>query len=160
MPLTNLGNALLARYEWGGDVTDLNAAIEADRQALIHTPSGHPNRAMYLSNLGNALAMRFEVGGDDEDLATAVDVGQQSVADTPPDHPDLARRLTILGGILLARFGQSRQGNGPWPLTRLVIPISPRCYRTSRALSLPGLSKMGSVRIWTPPSTPPSERWL
>lgn len=44
-----------ARFERVGDLSDLNAAIEAGRAAVTATPTDHPNQAMYLSNLGTTL---------------------------------------------------------------------------------------------------------
>ena len=60
MYLSNLGIALLARFERTGDQADLDAAVGNLRAAVAATPAGHPNRAAYLSNLGNALQTRFE----------------------------------------------------------------------------------------------------
>ena len=61
--LSNLGNALRARFERTGARADLDAAIQAGRQAVQATPADHPDRAGYLSNLGIALRTRFERTG-------------------------------------------------------------------------------------------------
>ena len=110
MYLSNLGSALRTRFERAGDGADLDAAIDAGRQAVDLTPPGHPDRAAYLSNLGLALLTRFERAGDGADLDAAIDAGRQAVDPTPPGHPDLARYLSNLGSSLLTRF--ERAGDG------------------------------------------------
>ena len=68
--LSDLGVALLKRFEQAGDAADLDAAIDTGRQAVDATPSGHPNLAGRLSNLGNAL-----VGVDRMNYPTAGPAG-------------------------------------------------------------------------------------
>jgi len=70
--LSNLGAALLTRFERGGVLADLDAAIEVGREAVAATPAGHPGRAGHLSNLGIALRTRFERNGIQADWETAV----------------------------------------------------------------------------------------
>ena len=50
--LSNLGNALQARFEQTGALADLDEAISAGRAAVDATPAGHSDRAAMLSNLG------------------------------------------------------------------------------------------------------------
>ncbi len=53
--LTNLGSALLTRFERAELPADLEEAIELSRAAVAATRPDEPARATYLSNLGNAL---------------------------------------------------------------------------------------------------------
>ena len=110
MYLSNLGAALLARFNLAGDGADLDEAIDAGRQAVAATAPGHPNRAMYLSNLGSSLHTRFEQAGDGADLIEAINAGRQAVAATAPGHPNRAMYLSNLGNSLHTRFEQAGDG--------------------------------------------------
>ena len=61
--LSNLGNALVRRFERTGDTADLDAAIDAGRQAVAASPAGHPNLATMLANLGNAFGPALIIRG-------------------------------------------------------------------------------------------------
>ena len=104
--LSNLGNALLARFERTGAQADLDEAITVGRQAVTLTPTDHPNLGVYLSNLGNALLARFDRTGAQADLDEAITVGRQAVTLTPADNPNLGGYLYNLGIALKARFGR------------------------------------------------------
>jgi hypothetical protein len=84
---SNFSVALFIRFEQTGDRADLDAAIDASRQAVAATPAGHPNRAAMLAARGYALSRRFDRTGDRVDLDAAIDAGQQAVAATPAGHP-------------------------------------------------------------------------
>src|SRR5207247_131779 len=92
------------RSERTGDRADLDAAIDAGRQAVAATPADHPARAMHLSNLGLGLQVRFKRAGDRADLDAAIDAGRQAVTATPADHPARAMYLSDLGAALRVRF--------------------------------------------------------
>lgn len=68
---TNLGLALLTRFEQAGQLADLNGAIKTLEQAVEASPAHHPDSAKYLSNLAGALKTRFEHIGHLSDLDTA-----------------------------------------------------------------------------------------
>jgi len=102
--LSNLGSTLRARFEWTGDRADLNAAVDAGRQAVAAAPADDPGRAGYLSDLGGTLQVRFERTGDRADLDAAIDAGRKAVAATPISHPRHAGRLSDLGNALSIRF--------------------------------------------------------
>src|SRR5580692_1373843 len=70
--LSNLGAALLTRFERTGGTADLDAAITDFRDAVQATPADHPRRPAFLSNLGNALLTRFERTGAMADLDAAI----------------------------------------------------------------------------------------
>jgi predicted metal-dependent phosphoesterase TrpH len=105
--LSNLGGALLTRFELAGDAADLDAAIDAGRRAVDITPPGHPNLAGRLSNLGGSLRARFKRSGDPGDLDAAIDAVRRAADLTPPGHPNLAEILSNLGGSLRTRFERS-----------------------------------------------------
>jgi tetratricopeptide (TPR) repeat protein len=107
MYLSNLGIALLTRFQRAGAPADLDNAISAGEHAVKATPAGHPNHGMYLSNLGNALRARYERRGAQADLDNAISAGQQAVTATPADHPNHAAYLSNLGIALWARFGRT-----------------------------------------------------
>ncbi|MFD4604366.1 CHAT domain-containing protein, partial [Streptomyces sp. NPDC058464] len=69
--LSNLGAALLARFERTGALEDLDTAITVGQQAVATTPADHPERAGRLTNLGNALQTRSERTGRPQDLDAA-----------------------------------------------------------------------------------------
>ncbi|MFF3373814.1 CHAT domain-containing protein [Streptomyces sp. NPDC002680] len=99
---TNLGSALLTRFEWAASPTDLDEAIELSRAAIASTDLDQPDRAVYLSNLGNALLTRFERLGGESDLDAAINAGQEAVTGWP-DHPDHALMMSNLDLALRAR---------------------------------------------------------
>ncbi|MFC4534743.1 CHAT domain-containing tetratricopeptide repeat protein [Sphaerisporangium dianthi] len=53
--LSNLGNALSARFLLTGDRADSDAAVAHLEHAVRTVPDGHPSQAMWLLNLGSAL---------------------------------------------------------------------------------------------------------
>jgi tetratricopeptide (TPR) repeat protein len=104
MRLSNLGDALLCRFQRDGALDDLERAVDAEAEAVTITPQGHPERALYLSNLGDALLCRFQRDGALDDLERAVDVEAEAVTITPQGHPERALYLSNLGDALLCRF--------------------------------------------------------
>jgi protein involved in temperature-dependent protein secretion len=90
-----------------GDGADLDAAIDAGRQAVAASPADHPGQAGRLSNLGAALGTRFEQTGDRADLDAAIDLLRQAVAASPADHPGRAVMLYNLSNALQTRLEQT-----------------------------------------------------
>ncbi len=74
----NLAPALYERFERTGDISDLNAAITAARQALA-ADLWDSHRVAILSNLGSYLHGRFERTGDSKDLDDAIDIQRQAL---------------------------------------------------------------------------------
>lgn len=105
--LTDLGLALRSRYEWGGDVQDLDEAVRAGRASVRATPADHPDRALHLSTLANSLHTRFERSGAPADIDAAVRCARAAVRAAPEAHPDHALYLSNLGNALRARFERS-----------------------------------------------------
>ncbi|WP_328842656.1 CHAT domain-containing tetratricopeptide repeat protein [Streptomyces sp. NBC_00258] len=102
--LNYLGNALQARFERTGDLSDLDQAIATRQEAVQTTPADHPNEDLYLHNLGLALGARFRRTEDLLDLNQAIDHLQAAIRATPADHPKRAGRLFHLGNDLRNRF--------------------------------------------------------
>jgi tetratricopeptide (TPR) repeat protein len=101
--LSNLGNALLTRYEHGGERADLDEAVtmlELSTAAGVDTPA----QAGLLSNFGNGLWRRYERTGDLGDLDRAVDLLKRAVALAGPRSPRAPSMLTNLGIYLRRRF--------------------------------------------------------
>jgi tetratricopeptide (TPR) repeat protein len=104
MYLSNLGIALLTRFERTGALADLDNAIQVGQLAVQRTAADHPNHAGGLSNLGNALRARFDRTGAPGDLDGAVVALEQAVHATPASHPSHPTFLSNLGIALHARF--------------------------------------------------------
>ncbi|HEV7934895.1 MAG TPA: CHAT domain-containing protein [Actinomadura sp.] len=102
--MSNLANALRARFERTGVLSDLEAAIAAGQSVMQATPDGHPEGAGRLAHLSKALRLRFERTGDLSDLDAGIEAGRSSVQATPDGHPERATRLSNLGVDLAVRF--------------------------------------------------------
>ena len=103
--LANLGGALLARFDRYGELSDLDAAIEASQAAVAATPVGHPDRGAMLASLGKELYRRSYRTGDLRDLDAAVEVGRATIAEpASASHSDRGMYLNDLGSTLRQRF--------------------------------------------------------
>jgi tetratricopeptide (TPR) repeat protein len=106
--LTNVGNALRARFELTGDIADIDGAIDHLSQAgLAPRAADAGDLHVILADLGDALLARYEATGVVADLNAAVDRLQWAVRLTPPGHPNSSAVLSNLGAALLSRFGHS-----------------------------------------------------
>ncbi len=113
--LSNLGNALQARFERTGQLADLDEAITLFRDAVAATPVGHPERPGRLSNLGAALRTRFGRTGQLADLDQAITARQEAVAAIPADHPDRPVILSEPRGLAAGPVRAHRAAGGPGP---------------------------------------------
>lgn len=104
----NLAVALYVRFGRTGDISDLDAAIAAARQALAAN-LWDSHRVGILSELGSFLLVRFERTGDSKDLDEAIDVQRQALAFFSHDHAGRALCLSRLGRSLATRYRQTRQ---------------------------------------------------
>jgi tetratricopeptide (TPR) repeat protein len=102
--LANLGRALWTRYEYHGDPSDLDGAVQVLRESVAVVPADHPDRFAVLSNLGSALETRFSHAGSFADLDEAVSVLRESAAVLPADRSDRPVVLSNLGRVLATRF--------------------------------------------------------
>ncbi|WP_433445954.1 CHAT domain-containing protein [Streptomyces sp. CA-142005] len=108
MHLSNLGNALLARFEYAGRPEDLDEGIDVTRRAVAaSTGREADDLARYLANLTHALTQRHERTGRLEDVEEAVSAGRRSVSLISGSHPERARFLANLGAALRARHAST-----------------------------------------------------
>ena len=102
--LGRLGIAFSIRFGRTGQLSDINAAIDAARAAVDSSPPGDPGRPVQLLALGVSLMARFERTGELADVDAAVATAQ-AVVDSNPDHAALrATAMTELGSALRIRF--------------------------------------------------------
>lgn len=109
--LTNLGAALVARYEQHGSPIDLEAAIEVHEQAVALSAHHDPNRVTMLSNAGMALHLRHELRGSKNDLERAAAVLKIAYEQADDTHPERVAVMVNWSAILIERFlaGGERQ---------------------------------------------------
>ncbi|KAG8901187.1 hypothetical protein FRB99_005496 [Tulasnella sp. 403] len=110
--LSNLGNALVSRYNSRGHSQELDAAISYHEEAVTICPMDHPDRAGCLNNLGNALRYRFTGSGDMLDLDACTAHFRNGVSLSPIGTPLRAYLLTNLSNALWVAF----QRNGELPV--------------------------------------------
>ncbi|UVS78445.1 CHAT domain protein [Actinokineospora sp. UTMC 2448] len=102
--LANAANALRARYEWTGDLADLDEAVALAQESLDVSGGDHVGRARRMTVLATARLRRFEAVGRAEDIDEAV-VGCTVALDrVPADHPQRPGLLANLGVALFRRF--------------------------------------------------------
>lgn len=69
---SNLGAALLDRYERDGGEEDLRASVVANREALARLSPGDLNRPLVANNLLNALVAHHRLTGSEQDVREAL----------------------------------------------------------------------------------------
>lgn len=69
--LNTLGSARWSRYARDRDIDDLQAAIDAWRQAIDFISPSSPEEPVYLNNLAVALSHRFALSNADDDRLSA-----------------------------------------------------------------------------------------
>ncbi|KAJ7475001.1 CHAT domain-containing protein [Mycena latifolia] len=102
--LLDFGIALRWRFEWLGNVVDINQGREICEAAVRMTPEGDPDMASRLTSLGDSLLSRFERLGDLTNLNESVSTLKAAVSLTSEGHPDMPSCLNSLGNSLLSRF--------------------------------------------------------
>ena len=93
-----------ARFERAGDAADLDAAIDAGRQAVDLTPPGHPDLAVYLSNLGVPCAPGSSGPGTPRTWTPRSTPAGRPPTSPRPATPTCPAILSNLGSSLLSRF--------------------------------------------------------
>jgi hypothetical protein len=102
--VSNLGVALMRRYERTGATADLDDAIDASREAVAVNDPKDPRSAEYVSNLGVALMRRYERTRATADLDDAIDASREAVAVSDPKDPRSAEYVSNLGVALMRRY--------------------------------------------------------
>ncbi|WP_431946912.1 effector-associated constant component EACC1 [Micromonospora marina] len=103
---TNLGAALLRRYELARRADDVQEAAQVLRAAVDGLPEGDRRRVPALTNLGAVHLRRYELAGRAEDVDQAIQVLGIAVEQLPETDHEVAA-LTNLGVALLLRHKQS-----------------------------------------------------
>jgi hypothetical protein len=100
----SLGNALRARYEAIGDISDLEEWASLSEAALKALPQNYPYRLGVLATVAAALTSLYEATGNVPDLDKAITIQRDLVRLTSRTGIWRAVRLGNLGCALLARF--------------------------------------------------------
>ncbi|HVG22424.1 MAG TPA: CHAT domain-containing protein [Blastocatellia bacterium] len=143
--LSNLGLALIARFDRTGSMDDLDAAINNYRGALDKIPPGAPVRASWLSALGNSLGDRYLHTGSADDLAESLLALHEAARITPPTSADLPLCLNNLGDGLTKLFLRTKNAE----VLELAIQYCEKAAEMAPAGStdLPGfLNNAGNAR--------------
>jgi CHAT domain-containing protein/tetratricopeptide (TPR) repeat protein len=98
--------SLVAKFEQGGGANHIDEAINLDREALKHCPSGHPKRSDSLVWLGIHLSDRYGRLGAMEDIYEAIVVEREALGLHPHGHPDRPMLLINLAVDLSTRYNQ------------------------------------------------------
>ena len=104
--LTNLGNALITRYDDFGDEDDLSTAVELQQQAVLSTPPGDWQLASRHNNAGNAFKAAWRVTGNAELGDLAIGHYRSALELTEDNAPERASREYNLAGALHRRYVQ------------------------------------------------------
>jgi CHAT domain-containing protein/tetratricopeptide (TPR) repeat protein len=108
--LTNLGNALLDRYDSAGDDEDLRAALRLQEEAVRRTGAGDWQLASRYNNLGNALSRAGQVWDDRALTSAAADSYRAALALTEEEAQERASREYNLATVLAELAGGRRRG--------------------------------------------------
>jgi tetratricopeptide (TPR) repeat protein len=108
--LTNLGNALLDRYDSMNGDDDLRFALRLQEEAVRRTAAGDWQLASRYNNWGNALSLAGRVWGDRALTRAAADSYRKALALTPPDAQERASREYNLATVLATLAGGKRRG--------------------------------------------------
>ena len=106
--LSNLSNALRARYTATGERQHLDEAIAISRQAVDASRPGSVARVLCLHNLATALRNRYELRFAVDDLNEAIARWREADRDGPVDNVHRGHVLEGLAGGLLLRHGRSK----------------------------------------------------
>jgi CHAT domain-containing protein len=97
--LHQLGRALLDRYTWSKDASDLDRAVLHLRHLTELADPQFRDWPAYADHAAAALQRRFEAKGDSADMDAAVELSE-AAADAARSHPDRVRLLANLAQAL------------------------------------------------------------
>ena len=139
---------LAYRIEHGGNLDDLQEAIDTCRRATALPRSDPASLASCFNNLGNFLRKRYTLMGGLDDLDAAIKAFQQAVALARRDDPSLSAHLASLGAGLSDRYihrGDTVDVNAAVAAFQQALDVSPQ-DSPSRAHYLSQLGAMLSRR--------------
>ncbi|ROO60261.1 hypothetical protein EDC02_2120 [Micromonospora sp. Llam0] len=93
--LSALGSALVTRYDWWAEPSDLDEALLRTAEAVDACPEGHRARWAYLSNYAVIAADRWNAYGDEHARDTALEVSTRLLAELPHWHRDRPAALAM-----------------------------------------------------------------
>ncbi|KAF5019101.1 hypothetical protein F66182_8897 [Fusarium sp. NRRL 66182] len=107
-PLMALAKQLSDKYNITGDAKDIEAAIQATRQAVVATPDDdfvlHASRLLYLSYLHKDRSLKLS---KIDDLNTAIELAEKAVEELADSHPGLILALRALRARLVDKFAMT-----------------------------------------------------
>jgi tetratricopeptide (TPR) repeat protein len=107
MFLANVGNGLMKRYDAGGEIADLNRAVDMLERAVGQTPPGSPDRPERPSSLGSALSARYDHGGEVAALQQAIKRFEEALEGAGAGSASRQVWLTNLASSLSRRYDHS-----------------------------------------------------
>ncbi|GAA1092840.1 CHAT domain-containing protein [Streptomyces javensis] len=102
--LSDLAVILKTHFDAGGELDDLDAAIDAAWGAVESAATGHPDRSVMLFNLSGVLMERFTHAGTAAYLDDAIETGRLAVQSAVAASGDRAGGFNNLGTALKTRF--------------------------------------------------------
>ena len=102
--LIALAEALQARFQQLGSVSDLESSLAAIQKAIASMPDTHPELPKSLIFLGLSFKLRFERFGNISDLESAIAAQKELLKLVPDTHPAKLVAGTNLGQLLQQRF--------------------------------------------------------
>ena len=143
-----LAASLRERFEWAGDPTDLEAAIQA-YEAALSAPAMTPQiEASRTDDLGNAYASRHQVSRDIADLDAAITCSRRALAVSPAGCPNRTRIHANLGISLVDRARERRATD---ELAEAVETLRTGLRSDSVSLELEARLRVGlinALRLW------------
>jgi hypothetical protein len=102
----NLISLLQTRFTFGGDLSDLDAAVDAAASVQRKMSVSQPNRAAMTEAVSHALSSRYERTGDRANLEDAIRHARDAVAATEMETPYRADILSHLETLLRHRYAR------------------------------------------------------
>ncbi|MFV2085585.1 hypothetical protein [Micromonospora sp. LOL_021] len=93
--LSALGSALVTRYDWWAEPSDLDEALLRTAEAVEACPEGHRDRWTYLSSYAVIAADRWNAYRDEHARDTALEVSTRLLAELPHWHRDRPAALAM-----------------------------------------------------------------
>ncbi|MET7878875.1 hypothetical protein ABZS52_18320 [Micromonospora profundi] len=107
--LANLGSALRMRYDAFGDEDDVNAAVQAHREAAELPDLSRANRGVVMSALSSALQKRAKLFDDRQAIGESIHLARACLATVSPGSPEHDEFASVLATGLMSRFSYGRR---------------------------------------------------